>query len=125
MEQKVNIKLWFKIVCLLSACFFTAFIVYACINDIDIYEKFCLILLGKLLGGISIIYGLYCCLFAIYVGDDYIKVKKLFKSRIYSISEITKIDYKLVAFGNYTYVVYFGKRKVEISQLLKNKIIVD
>lgn len=125
MEETVSMKLWFKIVLIIGGLAFIAVIVYACLNDGDIYERVTVVILGVLFSGLGLGYGIYCCVYKIYVGSDYIRVRKPFKTKNYKLSEVTKIDYKLMAFGNYEYVLYFGKDKVSVSPVMNNKITLD
>lgn len=117
--------LWLKIVFFIGIIFFLSISIYVCLDDVDIYQKVLIVLLGIFFGGGCLIYEFYLITYNIYIDNDYIKVRKLFKTYTFNITDITNIIYKQVAFGSYTYIIVFSKIKVEIAPLMKNKSAMD
>lgn len=126
MEQSVKfrlgIKIWFCIFEVLAIV-----IIISLIFDKHEFnlEKTCAISLIALLAIVGVVYTIYLFSYKIIIRSEDFSVRKFFITRSYKISEITNVEYKRIAFGDYTYVLCFGKKKVEVSQLLKNKNLVD
>lgn len=126
MEQSVKfrlgIKIWF--------CFFEVLAIVIIISLIfDKHEfnleKICAISLIALLAIVGVVYTIYLFSYKIIIRSEDFLVRKFFITRSYKISEITNVEYKRIAFGDYTYVLCFGKKKVEVSQMLNNKTMLD
>lgn len=117
-----GIRIWF------SAFDILIIIVLICIildkQDFN-FEKIFGLILTAFLTSAMLVYSLYLFSFKIMVYDNYFTVRLFFKTRICKITDITDISYKRITFGDYTYVVRFGKRKMEVSPLMKNKRIID
>lgn len=126
MEQsfklRLGIKIWFCTFEILAIV-----IVLSLIFDKHEFnsEKICAISLISLLAIFGLVYTFYLLSYKIIIRSEDFSVRKFFITRSYKISEITNVEYKRIAFGDYTYVLCFGKKKVEVSQMLNNKNLVD
>lgn len=122
----LKIKTWAKILFTFFALFFIGFLLFALLSTGQEDEAvFCEVVLCVILGGVFSFAALYSFLCKIIVKEDYIVARKIFCNRIYKYEEITGISYKKAVFGDATYVLRFGRKKLEISQLMVNKNIMD
>jgi len=126
MLGELRIKNWFRILTLLFALFFWGFLLFALLStgqedEVVFFE----VLLSILLGCVFSLATLYSFLCKILVKDETIITRKFFCRRTYKYEDITNISYKKAAFGDSTYVLRFGKKRLEISQLMVNKDIID
>lgn len=88
-------------------------------------EKICAITLIAILALIGLVYTFYLFSYKIIIRSEGFSVRKFFIIKTFEINDITNIEYKRVAFGDYTYVVKFKNGKMEVSQLLKDKALID
>ena len=119
---RTGIKIWFS-----GFEVFAVFILLYLIFDKKEFnaEKICAITLIGILLILGLLYTTYLFCYKIKIGDRFFAAKKFFAWHTYRVEDITNIQYKRIAFGDYTYVIRIGKKKVEISQLLRNKVFVD
>lgn len=93
--------------------------------DYSVSDRIIICSLAALFGIIFTGFAIYLLTFKLSIINNELSVRKFFITRSYKISEITNVEYKRIAFGDYTYVLCFGKKKVEVSQMLNNKTMLD
>lgn len=122
----LKIKTWAKILFTFFALFFIGFLLFALLSTGQEDEAvFCVVVLCIILGGVFSFAALYSFSCKIIVKEDCIVARKFFCNKTYKYEEITGISYKKAAFGDATYVLRFGRKKLEISQLMVNKNVMD
>lgn len=113
MNGVFKIKIWFKITGVIFAIASTL-IAITCILDhtsYDIYELVCIILCCVGVTGLFTIWSIYLVCFKIIIKDDTISIRKFLKINCFCLADITDVDYKRIAFGDYTYVIKVGRKK--------------
>lgn len=120
--MKLGIKFLFGLLDLIGI--FITFCLILQNNDFNIEKLLAIILVG-IFSASGAVYTLYLYSYKIVFEDKNFSVRKFFITKTYEINEISGIIYKQNIFGLYTYIVKIGKKKIEISPALKNKIIAD
>lgn len=126
MEQSVKfkwgIRIWFCAFEILAIA-----IILSLIFDKNEFstETICAITLIAILALLGLVYTFYLFSYKIVVRGEEFSVRKFIITQTFKTEDITSVDYKRKAFGDYTYVIKIGKKKVEVSLLLKDKIVID
>ncbi len=121
----LKFSLWFKIFCLAFTLFFVAFLLFALLTVQEDEAVFIAVLICSIFGVTFFILTIWAFFCKITVGDEFITIRKFLITKTFKYEDITNIKYKKQVFGSFAYIIKFGRTRVEISQFMTNRNIID
>ena len=105
--------------------FFVAFLLFALLTVQEDEAVFIAVLICSIFGVTFFILTILAFFCKITVGDEFITIRKFLITKTFKYEDITNIKYKKQVFGSFAYIIKFGRTRVEISQFMTNRNIID